>query len=133
MMANFRTPRDALIALEIAYRRGDIEGAVAAKDFRFEAITILTNAMEDKAFDDEIINMTTKVLEQSYRAEILRTGFPDITHASCEVLSTTEVRPGLIRILEKIQFADGRISKEATHAALNENGWHIVIYPEHEI
>jgi hypothetical protein len=127
---DFSTPEDALISLEDAYRKGDIEATVAAKDFRFEAMAILSNVLKGNKPDDQTIDLTVHVLELSYRTEIKKSGFPDIAKARCEVLSKTEVRPRLVRILEQTQFLDGRISQEAIHAVLNETGWHVVIHKE---
>src|SRR6185436_6487708 len=67
---DFKTPEGAILCLEDAYRRRDIEAAVACKDFEIEAILVLLETVPNLANDAKIIKQTALVLELDYRNEL---------------------------------------------------------------
>src|SRR6478735_8084955 len=52
---DFTTPEGAILCLEDAYRRRDIEAAIAAKDFKTEARLMLQKSGFKEHMDDEMI------------------------------------------------------------------------------
>jgi hypothetical protein len=58
-MPDFSTPEGALAALEDAYKRKDLDGAVAAKDFEYEAREMLL-ALKNLPGppDDDLVSQT---------------------------------------------------------------------------
>ena len=71
MALDLFTPESALKSLEDAYIRKDIEGAVASKDFRYEAKAMLTSHKNLANPDDDLVSKTAEVLELSFRKEML--------------------------------------------------------------
>src|SRR6185436_13427613 len=74
---DFTTPEGAILCLEDAYRRRDIEAVLACKDFEVEAVLLLLQTMPENVSDPEIIAQTAKVLELGYRKEISE-NWPDM-------------------------------------------------------
>ncbi len=66
---DFTTPEGAILCLEDAYRRHDIEAAIAAKDFRTEARLMLQKTGFKDHVDDEMVAKTAEALLLSFRAE----------------------------------------------------------------
>jgi hypothetical protein len=67
---DFTTPEGAILCLEDALRRQDIEAVAACKDFQVEAVLLLSETMPEQASDDEMVARTAEVLELAYRKEI---------------------------------------------------------------
>jgi hypothetical protein len=67
---DFTTPEGAILCLEDAMRRRDIEGAVACKDFQVEAVFLLMQTMPDNVDDPELRAKSAEVLELGYRKEL---------------------------------------------------------------
>ncbi len=67
---DFTTPEGAILCLEDAMRRRDLEGAVACKDFQVEAVLLLARTMPDCVTDAELQAEAAKTLELAYRKEL---------------------------------------------------------------
>jgi len=128
MAADLSTPEKALQALETAYVRSDLEAAVAARDFRFEAREML-RAMNPTVVDDDLVKQTSEVLELAFRKEMKSNGFPPFKDLRCTVVKRTELAPGLVEMMEECVFPDGAKSREPVHAAKSDVGWRIVVLP----
>ena len=129
MAANYSTPENALKALEDAYIRKDIEAAVAAKDFTFEAREMLRALKNLPSPDEELVRKTAEVLELSFRKQMKQDGFPDFTGLRCAVVKSAEIEPGLSEMIEECVFPDGGKSRDTMHAAKGKAGWRIVTLP----
>jgi hypothetical protein len=123
--ANYATPEEALQGLEDAYRRKDIEAAVAAKDFTIEA-RLMLKKMPAETVDDEIVAKTAEVLELSFRKEIADNGFPNFEGITCVVVNKAERRPDLLALSEECTFPDGGKSNQVLLAAKTDRGWKVV-------
>jgi hypothetical protein len=66
---DFTTPEGAILCLEDAIRRRDIEAAVACKDFQIEAVLLLVNTGFDPG-DEGMLAEAAKTLELGYRKEL---------------------------------------------------------------
>ncbi len=130
MKVNLSTPENALHSLETAYVYKDIEGAVAAKDFSFEAKQLLLNLKNLANADEALINQTAEVLELAFRKEIETRGFPDFASLKCTILEKKEIRPGLMEMVEECTFLHGGKSRDKVHAVKSVIGWRIVVLPE---
>src|SRR5690348_17740688 len=64
---DFTTPEGAILCLEDAYRKRDIDAAVAAKDFKTEARLMLEKTDFKICINDETVAKTAEVLELSFR------------------------------------------------------------------
>ena len=130
MAVDLSTPQAALQSLELAYARMDIEGAVAAKDFNFEARELLVNLRKIGTPDQAMIEETAKVLELSFRKHIRNSGFPVFGNLRCSVIHEQTLREGLVQMVEECVFPDGGKSRDTVHAAKSAEGWRIVIFPQ---
>lgn len=128
MASDFSTPERALATLEDAYRAKDMNAAVAAKDFRFEAHELLLNLKNlPEPPDEALIMLTAEVLELAFRKNIEVNGFPDLACVRCQVISKTNLRDTLVELVEECIFPDGGKSTHTLHSAKNESGWHLVV------
>ena len=123
---DFSTPEGAVRALEDAYRRKDVEGAVGAKSFRHEAELMLQSVNPDLANDEEVVSETARALELSFRSQIAESGFRDFTGVTtsfpeCEIRSQS-----LIVLTEVCTHVDGRSSTERLMVAKTSLGWRVL-------
>ena len=130
MAADFSTPQSALRALEAAYAHNDLNAAVAAKNFRIEAVELLRSHNSAYAADSELVRKTAKVLELSFREQMRTQGFPDFNHVTCRILSTKYLRTDVAEMTEVCTFSDGGTSETVIHAAKEGNKWGVVVLPQ---
>jgi hypothetical protein len=64
------TPEGAILCLEDAMRRRDLEAAVACKDFQVEAVVLLVQTMPDCVGDETLQAEAAMTLELGYRKEL---------------------------------------------------------------
>ena len=127
MAADYSTPESTLKALEQAYAAKDIEAAVAAKNFIFEATDMLNNLKGISNPDASLIQETAKVLELSFSKQMKTEGFPDMTGIACKIVGTKKINSNLVEISEECTFPDKYVSKETSYAVKSNNRWGIVI------
>src|SRR5882672_9408829 len=72
------TPEGAILCLEDAMRRRDLEAAVACKDFQVEAVLLLMETMPEDVGDPALLAKSAEVLELGYRKE-LSVNWPNIS------------------------------------------------------
>lgn len=124
---DFTTPQGAILCLEDAYRRRDIEAAVACKDFLIEGTLLLLEAAPDTADDPEIQKETAEVLELAYRKEITE-NWPDMEgvesfFVACEAL---DEELNLVVVTEVNRYPDGNFSESHLRVAKAHNGWRVL-------
>ena len=73
---DFETPEGAILSMEDAFSRGDLDAAVACKDFLREARHMF-GRLPDFPIDEEIIQKTAETLEMSFRAYFEENEMPD--------------------------------------------------------
>jgi hypothetical protein len=120
----FSSPEEALVALEQAYRDGDVDAAVRAKNFAFEGAAMIQKL--GQLVDADLARQAAHVLELSYRKHARDDGLPDFSGLTTSILSQAEVEPDLVLITERIEWADGRVAEEGVHAARTDGRWGIV-------
>ncbi len=130
MKADLSTPEAAVAALEDAYKQKDVDAAIDAKDFTFEAREMLISLKNlPNPPDEDLVKQTANVLELAFRKQVETRGFPDFTQLRCQVVSKKELRDDLVELVEECVFPDGGKSSQTLHACKNASGWHIVILP----
>ena len=120
------SPEEALTKLEDAYRAGDIEAAVAAKDFQTEGHLMLMDMNPELADDVELIAQTAEILELAFRKEIAESGFPNFDGIECSVVSQEDVSRGLVIAEEKCVFPDGGHSLQKILISNTNGSWRVV-------
>lgn len=67
---DFTTPEGAILCLEDAFRRRDLEAAIACKDFQVEAVLLLMETSPESLSDQAVLAKAAEVLELGYRKQI---------------------------------------------------------------
>ena len=129
MAAGSTTPEGALRDLENAYVRKDLEAAVAAKDFNFEARAMLKALRNIGDPDQAIVKQAAEVLELGFRRQMQTSGLPAFADLRCRVVSKKALSLELVEMVEECIFPDGGRSTDTVHAAKSSSGWRIVVLP----
>lgn len=131
-VADFTTPQGAILMLEDAFRRQDLDAAVAAKGFRVEA-ELAVNAQSASAPSEGQIVARAAELEQQFR-QLMHASWPDFSGVStmftgCEPypappgsLSAT----GLAVVTEVNRFTGGGFSEHRILVAETPAGWRVL-------
>jgi hypothetical protein len=131
-VADFTTPQGAILMLEDAFRRRDLDAAVAAKDFRVEA-ELAVNAQTAPAPTEEQIVARAAELEQQFR-ELMRDSWPDFSGVS-SIFTGYEPYPappcslsatGLAVVTEVNRFTGGGFSEHRILVAETPAGWRVL-------
>jgi hypothetical protein len=122
------TPEHAVHSLEHAWRANDIEKAVLYKDFRGEAEQILRDKPAEVRTED-IIAQTARVLEQSYRAEIKKSGFPKVEGVTSTFSEKRQLSSDRVELTEVFRFPDGSTHTEKVQVRHTKDGWKIISAP----
>lgn len=128
--ADFSTPQGTLQALEQAQRSHNIEAAVAAKDFQYEAYAMLANLKSTPKPEPGLVRLAAHALELAYRNEIKSKGFPNMEGVHTKVVSTKHLSSTLVEIDEQVTYPDGYVTHETIYAALSGKQWGIVNLPD---
>lgn len=126
---DFTTPEGAILCLEDAMRRQDIEAAVACKDFQIEAVLLLLQAKPDFVGDEELRAEAAKTLELGYRAE-LSGGWPNME--GVESFFVEEQRDPMFEdlsmrlITELTLMPDGTLSQTIMRVAQRNGEWRVI-------
>lgn len=123
--ADFSTPEGAILMLEDAYRRHDLEAAVAAKDFVAEARLMLARLGTRTGTDPEVIARTAEALEASFRA-FTTAAWPDFSELRCALVAREPHAEGVVAVTEVCRFPDGGTSRERILVAETPNGWRVL-------
>lgn len=125
---DFSTPEGAILMLEEAYQKKDLEAAVAAKDFMIEARVMLVEKGMDLEKNKELLKKTAEVLELSFRYYIKKDGFPDFTglKSTFEEKKPYKDFKDVWIITEVCTYPDGGISKQKLLIATTEQGWRVL-------
>jgi hypothetical protein len=124
---DFSTPEQAVLSLEAAYRRKDLDACVACKDFRIEAREMLRRLGDGKmAGDDTVIAKTAEVLEFAYRKELRTRGFPNMDGVKSSFEATKPLTDDLYVVTEICTYPDGGSSRQKLLVTKTANGWRVL-------
>lgn len=122
---DFTTPEGAILCLEDAYRRRDIEAAIAAKDFKTEARLMLQKTGFKDRIDDEMIAKTAEALVASFRAH--RTAsWPDFDGLESFFTKREPYADKVVLVTEVCRFPDGGFSRQQILVAETPEGWRVL-------
>jgi hypothetical protein len=122
------TPERAVQSLEDAWRANDIEKAVRCKDFRAEAEQILREEPREVRVE-HIIMQTAQVLENGYRAEIKKSGFPNMKGVTSTFSEKRELSPDRVELTEVFRFPDGSTHTGKVQVRRSKDGWRVISAP----
>lgn len=126
---DFSTPEGAILMLEDAYRKRDLEAAVAANDFAAQARLMLTDLGKGLEKDADLLKETAETLELAYRAQMKKQGFPNFD-------GLTSRFPGkkphakfkdMLEVTEVCTFPDGGTSTQRILVSKTDQGYRVVI------
>jgi hypothetical protein len=123
---DFATPEGAILCLEDAYRRRDIEAACACKDFLVEATLMLLETAPDTADDPEVRAKTAEVLELAFRKE-KEEAWPDMEGIETFFVEQHPLSDGIVLVTEFMRMPDGSFSEAYLRVAhLTGKGWRVL-------
>lgn len=123
---DFTTPEGAILCLEDAYRRKDIEAACACKDFLVEATLMLLEAAPETADDPEVRAQAAEVLELAFRKE-KEQGWPDMEGVESFFIEQQPLTDGIVLVSELSRMPDGSFSETHLRVAhLTGKGWRVL-------
>ena len=123
---DFTTPEGAILCLEEAYRRKDIEAAVRAKNFITEARLVLRKSKLDILVDDEeSVAKTAELLEMSFRSHTM-TEWPDFSSQESFFPKIEVIDDRIVAVTEVCRFQDGLFSKQQILVGRTAEGWRVL-------
>jgi hypothetical protein len=122
---DFTTPEGAILCLEDAYRRRDIEAVIAAKDFKTEARLMLQKTGFKDHIDDELVAKTAEALLLSFRAHTTAT-WPDFEGLESFFTKREPHSDKVVVVTEVCCFPDHGFSTQHLLVAETANGWRVL-------
>lgn len=119
------SPESAILALEDAYRRHDLEGAVTCKDFQVEAKLMLQDMGKGFDRDPDLVKKTADTLELAYR-ESVKSDWPKFDGVTSRFAAHREHSPGIQEVTEVCTFPDGGTSTQRLLVAKTGSGWKVL-------
>lgn len=124
---DFSTPEGAILCLEDAYRRKDIEAAVRCKDFPIESrLMLLNTGIPMDQVDDELVAETAEVLELAYRKQFEQMGFPDMASVASKFAARMRCQDGVVMVTELLEYPDGVSFTQRILVAETAAGWRVL-------
>jgi hypothetical protein len=120
---DFSTAQAALHSIAEAYRRKDIAGAVACKDFETEA-RLMLRRIGKFADDHEVLRQTAEVLELSFRSHTQK-AWPNFAGVSSALAELTHYQENVFIAREVGTYA-GRRYEQAMYVAKTKDGWKVL-------
>ncbi len=122
---DFTSPEGAILCLEDAFRRRDIEAAIAAKDFNTEARLMLQKTGFKEHMDDEMITKTAEALVASFRAHTTER-WPDFEGLESFFTNREPHSDKVVIVTEVCRFPDGGFSQQQMLVAETAQGWRVL-------
>ncbi|HTY88882.1 MAG TPA: hypothetical protein VMB80_15560 [Candidatus Acidoferrum sp.] len=123
--ADFGTPEGAILCLEDAYRRRNVDAVCVCKDFRLEAILKLLKTDPNLVRDAEVRKKTTIELERNFRKE-LTGSWPDLKGVESFFVDRQSYISGVVAVTEIQRWPDGAFTKRNLLVANTAAGWHVL-------
>lgn len=122
---DFTTPEGAILCLEDAYRRRDIDAAIAAKDFNSEARLMLMKTGFKDYVDDQQIARMAEVLVLAFTAHT-KEKWPDFEGLESFFTNREPRADKIVLVTEVCRFPDGGFSRQEILVAETSEGWRVL-------
>ena len=122
---DFTSPEGAILCLEDAYRKHDIEAAIDAKDFKTEARLMLQKTGFKDHIDDEMVAKTAEALVASFRA-YTTAKWPDFEGLESFFTNREPYSDKVVLVIEVCRFPDGGFSNQKLLVAETPQGWRVL-------
>ena len=122
---DFGTPEGAVLCLEDACRRKNIESACACKNFMIEGTVALLNADLNLARDPELRKRNAMLSERAFRKATTES-WPDLKGVESFFIDRQVYHDGIVVVVEIRRSPDGTFTK-LNHLVANTNsGWRVL-------
>ncbi|MCB1279654.1 hypothetical protein [Prosthecobacter sp.] len=122
---DFTSPEGAILCLEDAYRRHDIEAAVAAKDFKTEARLMLQRAGYKDFVDEGMIARTSEALASGFRMSTTAS-WPDVEGGESFFTKREPHADKVVLVTEVRRLPDGGVFQQQLLVAETPEGWRVL-------
>lgn len=122
---DFTTPQGAILCLEDAFKRRDIEAAVRCKHFPTEAKLMLKKMGHGQESDPAIVNQLTEILELSFRKHIL-SSWPNFSGVEVSFGEQTPSTDGIEIVSEKFHYSNGTEVTQNHYVTKTSEGWRVL-------
>lgn len=125
---DFTTPEGAILCLEDAYDAGDIDRAIACKDFEAEAKLMLTKLKtnQDGALaTDEMVAKTAELLQLSF-IKHLQGNFPSFVGVLRAFPDRTYINEDLCIVTEVCYYPSNERSLQRHHVSRKNGSWRVL-------
>jgi hypothetical protein len=125
--ADFDTPEGAILCMEDALRRRDIEAAAASRDFATEArLWLQERGNLSKHITNDHLPEIIKAKEKSYRDTMAKRWPAEGKHGKSYFTKREPYGEGVVVVSEIVQKADGSLLNQRILVAQTDNGWRVV-------
>lgn len=121
----FTTAEGAILCLEDAYRRKNIESACACKNFLVEGILALMEADPDLARNADLRKRNAVLLERQFRKEIAE-AWPELKGVETFFINHQRYIDGVVAVTELRLLPDGSFNKLNLLVANTISGWRVL-------
>jgi len=122
---DFDTPEGAILCLEDAYRRKNIESACICKNFLVEGILALLNADPNLARNKDLRKRNAVLLERQFRKETTE-AWPDLTGVESFFIDRQGYLDGIVAVTELHRLPNGTYNKYNYLVASTHDGWKVL-------
>jgi hypothetical protein len=126
---DFSTPEGAILCLEDAYRRRDVETAVACRDFAAEAkVWLHERGNVSRQMKAEMLPEVTGTMEKSFRRSVAKNWAVDWERAKSYFRNREPYGDGMVAVSEVIHTPDGNLLQQRILVAETAKGWRVAMY-----
>jgi hypothetical protein len=122
---DFETPEGAVLCLEDACRRKNIESACACKNFMIEGTVALLNVDLKLARDPELRKKNALLLERAFRKATTE-AWPDLKGVESFFIDRQVYHDGIVVVVEIRRSPDGTFTKLNHLVANTLSGWRVL-------
>ncbi|MDH4319202.1 MAG: hypothetical protein OEV64_12480 [Desulfobulbaceae bacterium] len=125
VIMDFNTPEGAILCLEEAYRQGDRDGVLAAKDFVTEARLMLERAGLHDKIDEEMLGKASATLVDSFKSHLAKK-WPDFKGVESFFLRREVYCDKVVVVTEACRLSNGEFSQQRILVSETEQGWRVL-------
>ena len=122
---DFDTPEGAILCLEDACRRKNIESACVCKNFMVEGTVTLLNMDPNLALDPEFRKKNALFSERTYRKATTEP-WPDLKGVESFFIDRQLYTDGIVMVTELHRLRDGTFNQRKLLVAKTKDGWKVL-------